>query len=102
MILDRVFTHPQHLSDLPVFHTFRNLRNDFVLPPAQQHLAFRVGHQGWQALSESLKNVPGLAVARPHLSAVHATNAFDELAIGFIPLAYTYRTRAESLNGDFT
>src|SRR5215831_8690159 len=48
MILDGVLTQAQRLSDLPVFHALRDLRNDLVLPSAQQHLSFRIDHQGWQ------------------------------------------------------
>src|ERR1700745_1670818 len=102
MVLDGVLTHPQQFGDLTLSHAFGDFRSDLVLPSAQQRLPLRVGHQGWQTLSQSLKNVPELTTARPHLSAANATNAFEELAIRFIPLAYTHGARSKSLNYHFT
>src|SRR5215472_18146207 len=102
MILDGVLTHTQQLGDLTVSHTFGDLRSDLMLPCAQQRLPLRVGHQGWQALSQSLKNVPELTTTRPHLSAAHTSNAFDELAVRFISFTYTHGTRSKSLNDGFT
>jgi hypothetical protein len=101
MILDSMLTQVQQLSDLPVFHAFCDLRNDLLLPTAQQEPSLRVAYKGWQALNQSLQNVPTLTTVRPHLALAHAANAFAEVGIR-VAATYTYRARPKSLNDNLT
>jgi hypothetical protein len=99
MILDSVLTQVQQFSNLPVFHAFCDLGNDLLLPAAQQ-ASLRLEYNGWQALNQSLKNVPLLTTVRPHLTFAHAANAFAEVATRFVAVTYTDRARPKSLNNN--
>src|SRR5215469_9243737 len=100
MILDSVLTQVQQLRNLPVFHAFGDLRDDFVFSVAQQDLSLRVDHKGWQALNQSLKNVLLLTTVRPHLALADAANALAEVTTRFVAVTYTHRARPKSLNGN--
>jgi hypothetical protein len=92
----------QQLSDLAVFHALCDLRNDLLLPAAQQTPSLRIGYKGGQAPNQSLKNIPALTTVRPDLALAHATNAFAEVGIRFVALKYAHRARPESLNAYLT
>jgi hypothetical protein len=102
MILDSMLTEVQQLSDLPVSHAFCDLRNDRLLPTAQQEPSLHVAYKGWQALNQSLKNVSALTTVRPHLTLAHAANAFTEVGIRFVAPTYTHRPGPKSLNAKVT
>src|SRR6516225_7485707 len=102
MILDSMLTQVQQLSDLPVSHAFCDLRNDLLLPIAQQEPSLHVGYKGWRALNQSLQDVPALTTVRPHLTRAHAANAFAEVGIRFVAATYTYRPGPKSLNDNLT
>jgi hypothetical protein len=69
-------------------------------PPAKPSL--HVAYKGWQALNQSLQNVPTLTTVRPHLTLAHAANAFTEVGIRFVAAAYTHRPGPKSFNDNLT